>query len=212
MLRQVLWDWNGTLLDDLQYAIGVRNRVFPRFGLPCVESLAQYHSEFTFPVRLYYERAGVTDEIFDDVAHAWMAEYVRGYPQVPLRGDALQTLRLLADAGVKQVMLSATRRDMLLEQMAVHPITPYFSDVLGLGDIYAVSKEEVGRNYLKTCGIPASESVMIGDTLHDAEVARAMGTACILVTGGHHDRAKLETAGVPVASSLSEAAQMALQL
>lgn len=208
-IRQVLWDWNGTLLDDLTYAIGVRNRTFPAFGLPRIGSVAEYHRQFTFPVRRYYERAGVTDETFVAVAHAWMAEYVRGFDAVPLHGDAVETLARFAAAGVRQAVLSATRRDMLESQIARFPIRAYFTDVLGLSDIYARSKEAVGLDYLARCGVPAASTLMIGDTLHDAEVARAMGTGCVLVTRGHQSRETLLTAGVPVMDTLLEAAAWA---
>ena len=209
-IRQVLWDWNGTLLDDLTYAIGVRNRTFPAFGLPRIGSVAEYHRQFTFPVRRYYERAGVTDETFVAVAHAWMAEYVRGFDAVPLHGDAVETLARFAAAGVRQAVLSATRRDMLESQIARFPIRAYFTDVLGLSDIYARSKEAVGLDYLARCGVPAASTLMIGDTLHDAEVARAMGTGCVLVARGHQSRETLLTAGVPVMDTLVEAAAWAL--
>lgn len=209
-IRQVLWDWNGTLLDDLTYAIGVRNRTFPAFGLPRIGSVAEYHRQFTFPVRRYYERAGVTDETFVAVAHAWMAEYVRGFEAVPLHGDAVETLARFAAAGVRQAVLSATRRDMLESQIARFPIRAYFTDVLGLSDIYARSKEAVGLDYLARCGVPAASTLMIGDTLHDAEVARAMGTGCVLVARGHQSRETLLTAGVPVMDTLVEAAAWAL--
>lgn len=209
-IRQVLWDWNGTLLDDLAYAIGVRNRTFPAFGLPRIGSVAEYHRQFTFPVRRYYERAGVTDETFVAVAHAWMAEYVRGFDTVPLHGDAVETLARFAAAGVRQAVLSATRRDMLESQIARFPIRAYFTDVLGLSDIYARSKEAVGLDYLARCGVPAASTLMIGDTLHDAEVARAMGTGCVLVARGHQSRETLLTAGVPVMDTLVEAAAWAL--
>ena len=209
-IRQVLWDWNGTLLDDLTYAIGVRNRTFPAFGLPRIGSVAEYHRQFTFPVRRYYERAGVTDETFVAVAHAWMAEYVRGFDTVPLHGDAVETLARFAAAGVRQAVLSATRRDMLESQIARFPIRAYFTDVLGLSDIYARSKEAVGLDYLARCGVPAASTLMIGDTLHDAEVARAMGTGCVLVARGHQSRETLLTAGVPVMDTLVEAAAWAL--
>ena len=209
-IRQVLWDWNGTLLDDLTYAIGVRNRTFPAFGLPRIGSVAEYHRQFTFPVRRYYERAGVTDETFVAVAHAWMAEYVRGFDAVPLHGDAVETLARFAAAGVRQAVLSATRRDMLESQIARFPIRDYFTDVLGLSDIYARSKEAVGLDYLARCGVPAASTLMIGDTLHDAEVARAMGTGCVLVARGHQSRETLLTAGVPVMDTLVEAAAWAL--
>lgn len=208
-IRQVLWDWNGTLLDDLTYAIGVRNRTFPAFGLPRIGSVAEYHRQFTFPVRRYYERAGVTDETFVAVAHAWMAEYVRGFAAVPLHGDAVETLARFAAAGVRQAVLSATRRDMLESQIARFPIRAYFTDVLGLSDIYARSKEAVGLDYLARCGVPAASTLMIGDTLHDAEVARAMGTGCVLVARGHQSRETLLTAGVPVMETLLEAAAWA---
>lgn len=211
-VRQVLWDWNGTLLDDLWYAIGVRNRIFPLFGLPTMDSLEEYYQQFTFPVKLYYERAGVTDENFDQVAHAWMDEYVRGHESIPLHQDAADTVHRLRNAGLRQVVLSASKLEILRRQLECYPVLDgCFDEVLGLSDIYARSKEAIGCAYLERCGIPAGESVMLGDTLHDADVARAMGAQCILVARGHQSRETLETAGVPVCDSLAEAAGLLLR-
>ena len=104
----VIWDFNGTLLDDLAYAVDVRNRVFPRFGLPAIDSLERYYEQFTFPVRLYYERAGVTDANFTAVANAWMDEYVRGFDSLSLREGALEALKRLRaeDPRVKYISFS----------------------------------------------------------------------------------------------------------
>ena len=210
-VRQILWDWNGTLLDDLWYAIGVRNRIFPLFGLPTMDSLEEYYQQFTFPVKLYYERAGVTDENFDQVAHAWMDEYVRGHESIPLHQDAADTVHRLRSAGLRQVVLSASKLEILRKQLECYPaLDGCFDEVLGLSDIYARSKEAIGRAYLERCGIPAGESVMLGDTLHDADVARAIGAQCILVARGHQSRETLETAGVPVCDSLAEAVDLLL--
>lgn len=204
-IRQILWDWNGTLLDDLQYGMDVRNRVFPAFHLPAVDNVESYHAQFTFPIRTYYERAGVTDDIFDEVAHAWMAEYVRGFASVPLHGDARDVLEGFRRAGLRQAVLSASKRDMLEAQIASFGIRPYFAAVLGLADIYATSKQQIGCAYLQTCGFSAAETLLIGDTLHDADVARAMGVGCILVAKGHQSRETLLTAGFSVADSLTDA-------
>jgi phosphoglycolate phosphatase len=210
-VRQVLWDWNGTLLDDLRYAIDVRNRIFPLFGLPTIDTLEEYYRQFTFPVKLYYERAGVADENFDQVAHAWMDEYVRGQEGIPLHQDAVDTVHRLRNEGLRQVVLSASKLEILRRQLACYPaLDGCFDEVLGLSDIYARSKEALGCAYLERCGIPAGESVMLGDTLHDADVARAMGTQCILVAKGHQSRSRLEEAGVPVCGSLTEAAALIL--
>ena len=211
-IRQVLWDWNGTLLDDLWYAIGVRNRVFPAFGLPTIDSIEEYYRQFTFPVRLYYERAGVTDANFDQVAHAWMDEYVRGCPSIPLHGDAVQTVQALKAAGIRQVVLSASQLEILGSQLDCYPaLQGCFDRVLGLSDIYARSKEAIGTAYLERCGMDARQSVMLGGTLHDADVAKAMGTQCILIARGHQSRQILESAGVPVCASLAEAARLILE-
>jgi len=211
VFKQVLWDWNGTLLDDLAYGMAVRNRTFPAFGLPTVDDVAVYHEQFTFPIRTYYARAGVTDENFVAVAHVWMDEYVRGFATVPLHTDACETLERFAKNELMQVVLSATKRDMLLEQIAQFDIQHYFADILGLGNIYAGSKEDIGRQYLKNCGIAPEETVMIGDTLHDAEVAAAIGAKCVLVARGHQSRQTLLTAGVPVMDTLRDAADWILQ-
>lgn len=206
----VLWDWNGTLLDDAAYAIGVRNRVFPRFGLPPVTSLAEYHEQFTFPVSEYYYRAGVTDENFVDVANAWMAEYLRGMDAVRLFDDAVAALEAFQSAGCAQAVLSASKLDTLREQLAHAGIINRFDAVLGLSHIYATSKEEIGREYLTRRGTDAAGCVLLGDTLHDAEVAGALGCRCVLITRGHQSRGMLESAGCPVCDTLDEAVAVTL--
>ena len=208
--RLVLWDWNGTLLDDAAYAMGVRNRVFPRFGLPTIDSLEAYHEQFTFPVRLYYTRAGVTEENFVAVAHAWMEEYIRGCREVPLFADAGETLDAFATTGCAQAVLSASKLDTLTMQLECAGILNRFSRVLGLSHIYATSKEAVGRAYLQQCGVEPSACALLGDTLHDAEVAQALGCRCVLVARGHQSYDTLAGAGVPVLHSLTGAVALLL--
>ncbi len=208
--KLILWDWNGTLLDDVAYAIGVRNRVFPRFGLPGIGSLAEYHEQFTFPVKNYYTRAGVTEENFVAVANAWMDEYVRGFVEAPLFPDARDALDAFRAAGCSQTVLSATKRDMLREQLEQAGILDYFADVLGLTHIYATGKDGIGRDYLHRSGVSPARCALVGDTLHDADVARALGCRCVLVARGHQSRETLLTAGVPVLDTLSQAAALLL--
>ena len=206
----VLWDWNGTLLDDAGYAIGVRNRVFPKFQLPTLHTLAEYHAQFTFPVKLYYTRAGVTEENFTAVANAWMAEYVRGCDAVPLFADAVAALDAFAEAGFAQAVLSASQVDTLRMQLSNAGILNRFNDVLGLSHIYATSKAEIGREYLSRNAFAPENCLMLGDTLHDAEVADALGCRCVLIARGHQSRETLLTAGNPVCETLMEAVELIL--
>jgi phosphoglycolate phosphatase len=208
--KLILWDWNGTLLNDVDYAIGVRNRVFPRFGLPPVKDIAEYHAQFTFPVKLYYLRAGVTEENFNAVANAWMDEYLRGCDNVPLFTDAVAALNLFSQAGLMQTVLSASKLDTLTMQLRLAGILERFDDVLGLSHIYATSKAEIGQKYLAQSGVNPRSCVMLGDTLHDAEVAEATCCRCVLIARGHQSRKVLESAAVPVCDTLTEAVALVL--
>ena len=209
--RHVLWDWNGTLLDDRDYAIQVRNRVFPRFGLPPISSVEEYYRQFTFPIRVYYERGGVTEEMFAAVADAWMREYVAGCRAIPLHGQAVEALRAVQAAGLSQAVLSASQADILEKQLNQYGIREYFQDVLGLPHIYATGKADLGRTYLKRISVRPEACVLLGDTLHDADVACEMGVRCILIAGGHQGADRLAEAKAPVCADLMEAAELVLR-
>ena len=207
-MKTIIWDWNGTLLDDVQVSFDCLNEMLEKYHLPTVPSIDTYRSVFGFPVRDYYARVGIKGALFDEVAPQWMAAYMRNEITCPLRKDAKKVLEAFRSAGFCQVILSASKRDNLLGQAARFDILHCFDTVLGLDHIYATSKEGIGREWMNTSGIIPDNCVMIGDTLHDADVARAMSCHCILVCGGHQLPETLKIAGVPVADTLQDAAKL----
>ena len=168
----VFWDWNGTLMDDVDYSCACLN------GL-----LAAYH-----PV----------------LAESYMDLYNAGVDGCPLTDGAADTLGALAARCEGQVLLSVSRRDYLVEQAKRRGVDRRFREMLGLDDIHGVSKVELGRRYMASCGADPARCVMIGDTDHDAETARAMGVRCILYTGGHQTRARLQATGNPTIDRLED--------
>jgi len=106
--------------------------------------------------------------------------------------------------GWQQAVLSASRRDYLIEQVSARGLQGFFTELLGLADIYGVSKVQVGKAWLDQSGIDPAACVMIGDTQHDAEVAKALGTKCVLYTGGHQSRARLEAVCPNVIDDLAQ--------
>ena len=61
----------------------------------------------------------------------------------------------------------------------------YFDNIIGLDNIYAGSKTHLGLMLIEQLNLPGNEVLFIGDTLHDAEVAKAMGVDCVLISNGH---------------------------
>lgn len=206
-MNTIIWDWNGTLLEDVQLSVEVMNTILRRYGLPLLPDTAAYRARFCFPVQEYYARVGLGAELFPVVSHEWMDEYMRGEAACTLRAGAVEALRAFQAAGYRQVILSASQRENLLGQMARFPIAQYFDEVLGLTHIYATSKEGVAREWMANGGAQPENCVMIGDTQHDAQAAQAMGCRCVLLLGGHQDEGTLRATGCDVAKDPLAAAE-----
>lgn len=200
----VLWDWNGTLIADVPHVVRINNLVFRSHGYPDTTA-EEYRSLFRFPVKDYYLAYGVTEEDFMAIAREWNELYVEGFADVPLAPHVAQTVKRFQAAGFRQVILSASQVDQLRAQVARFPeLDGVFDEILGISDVYASGKVQLARDYLARGGIDPSDTVFIGDTHHDAEVARAIGVRCLLISGGHQNDDVLEKTGATVLRSLTD--------
>ena len=208
----ILWDWNGTLLDDVELCMDALNRLLAEHGYPQRYDRDQYRAIFGFPIEEYYARAGFdfARHSFAALAEKYMDYYIPASAACPLTDGALDALEAFRAAGLRQVILSASPITTLQRQVEERGVTQYFDRLLGLGDIYAKSKIELGLAYLKEEGFDASRTVMIGDSVHDFEVAQALGVGCVLQSAGHQSAEKLRETGAPVVKGLREAAELIL--
>lgn len=202
--RHIIWDWNGTLLDDAWLCIEIINGLLGRRGLP-VLTPARYAESFTFPVQEYYRRIGFdfTREPFAVLAAEFVAEYDRRRFDCGLQPHAREVLGTLG-ARCTQSILSAYEQGRLDEMVRANTLDEIFTHRIGLSDYYAVSKVDHGRAHLAALGHAPAEVVLIGDTLHDVEVAQALGIDCLLISSGHQSQAVLAAAGVPVLPTLAD--------
>lgn len=203
--RHVIWDWNGTLFNDAWLCVDVMNGLLGRRGLPLLTP-ARYQQVFDFPVVNYYRRLGFDfeQESFEALGTEFMADYERRRLECSLQPGALDVLGALAERGVTQSVLSAYRHDTLEEVLRHFGVRAFFTQVIGADDHYAGGKLDRGRQWIRDAGLDPREVVLVGDTVHDFDVATAMGTACWLVPGGNHPRERLAACGVPVFDSLAE--------
>ena len=202
----IIWDWNGTLLNDVEVALRSMNAMLARRGLPELSGLERYRELFTFPVRDYYQAAGLDldREPFEELAVEWTAMYHRFSVGCGLYPGARETLTALEKAGLEQVIVSASQQQALDRQVEEQGLTQCFQVRLGISDIYAGSKAGLAGEYLAKRGISPKQALFVGDTLHDWEVAREAGCGCVLLAQGHQSRRLLETAGVPVLEEIRQ--------
>jgi len=203
----VVWDFNGTILDDVQIGLDAVNVLLERRSKPRIPDLASYKEVFGFPMREYYARVGFdfSRESFDDVAPEWLREYLlreKGAPLCPTVPEALDALR---DAGIPQYLVSASEETMLLGQVERLGIGKYFEEVHGLDNIYADSKEALIRSFVAR---REGRTVFFGDTKHDAFCARSAGAEVILIAAGHQSERRLKLTNAPVVDRAIRAAKI----
>ncbi|MBP3300046.1 MAG: HAD hydrolase-like protein [Clostridia bacterium] len=198
----VLWDFNGTLLDDVGIGMDSINALLRPRKIPTLDSREAYRKVFRFPIEEYYRALGFDfeKEPYDLLAHEWVAEYRKREKTAPLFEGVRELLTYLKELKIPQILFSATQQQMLCEQVEDLGIGEFFDEILGSDDIYAEGKTQRGLDWLKRVNPP--RPVLIGDTLHDGETARAMGIDCILVAQGHASAETLAKTGFPVTENL----------
>ena len=202
---RIIWDWNGTLLDDAWLCVDVMNGMLKERGLP-LKTVDEYMELFDFPVKEYYAKLGYDFDLepFNDVGMEFINRYNARQGETRLHSEAYETLAKFAVSGYIQLILSAREHKELLTETASLGVSKFFDRIYGLDDHYAHGKTDVGLRLIRDLAVPGDKMLFIGDTRHDAEVAAEMGVDCILIPNGHHSQSRLELLHVPMVMSLKD--------
>ncbi len=171
-------------------------------------TLDRYHRLFDFPVIDYYRRLGFDfkKESFEVSGTEFINTYEKRRGETSLKQDAVVTIEQVKDMGMTQSILSAYQQNTLERFTADLGIQHYFERVIGLDDHYAFGKIENGKMWLEELNHNTREVLLIGDTVHDHEVASELNIDCLLIPSGHHSKEKLSRCGSPLVPSLSHVA------
>ncbi|HAH58589.1 MAG: HAD hydrolase-like protein [Lentimicrobium sp.] len=204
-IQNLIWDFNGTLLNDLDLCLNSINSLLAKRNLIRLDK-QEYHNIFTFPIKDYYSKAGFNfeQESFEEVAIEFIDLFLSGLPKVQLHSEVIPSLDYFQQKGFRQIILSAMHQEELRRTVELHQIEKYFDGIFGIDDHYANGKTGVAIHAMQQCGFGADSTCLLGDTLHDAEVARQLGTECILIADGHQSAQRLASSGFRVIDSLSE--------
>ena len=192
-MKYLVYDFNGTILDDVDVCVKAENKTIEHFHLDRPPlSREEYLKLFTFPVKHYYELVGFDWNVnpYEEVGQYWFNWYRELRNEYRVFDGVEEILEENHRKGLKNILLSASSLVELKKQLDELGIAQYFYEVLGIDNIYAGSKIDIALKWI--ADKDPKECLMIGDTLHDLETARAMGIDCVLVANGHQDRETLE--------------------
>ena len=203
--RHIVWDWNGTLLDDTWLCCESLNLLLTEDGREPVHP-EHYRQIFEFPVIKVYQAVGFP--VHEDALHTLSVRFMRAYEQrkveCALHPGAIELIDALKSSGKTHSILSAYEHDLLESTLLELGLHGRFSKLCGGEDIHAGSKEGRAKVHLHDLGVKPEDTLYIGDTTHDLEAARAMGADCLLIAHGYQHRSKLEGHGVPVVNNFAE--------
>ena len=203
-----IWDFNGTILDDVELGIYAVNKLFDLHNMSKRLERSEYCAHFDFPIKDYYARVGFDFEKtpYEELAVEWINIYFSNFDKAMLFSDVVPTLEFFKQKGVMQSVLSASERNSLINQITDFGIKQYFAEIMGIGNIYAASKLELAKKWRSEH--PAEKVIFIGDTTHDIETAKVLGADCFIVCAGHQSRERFDGCDATVVNSLTELCEL----
>ena len=199
----ILWDFNGTIYDDIGACLRSVNEMLASRGLPTL-TWESYREVFDFPVKDYYARIGFdfSREPFEVLAPLWVELYNRESRTSKVFPGVREVMAYVRGLGIRQEILSATEEVMLGRQLRELDMDRVVDGYCGIDTIHAGGQVELALAWRKAH--PDARVLLIGDTTHDAHVASQIGADCLLFDGGHMSRRRLQVCGVEIFSSFSE--------
>ncbi len=210
----VVWDWNGTLFDDLDIVIEAANVALSDLGMPSINE-GSYRDHFTRPVRAFYDSLfgrPVTDDEWHYLNDTFHVEYMARADKAELTTDAVEAMTAADAKGWVQSLLSMSPQEWLEGIVGRKGVSRRFALVDGLTGGTGGLKADHLASHLRALSLDPDRTVVVGDTPDDAVAARHVGAHVILYDGGSHHLPTLEGMGAPVAHTLVQAMEVAARL
>lgn len=203
--EHIIWDWNGTLLDDAWLCHEVSNLQLNRYGVPLI-TLEQYRDLVCHPARDFFARCGVNlnEKEFAEVGRLFHIDYNELRSRCSLQAGAIDLISSLKTRTLTQSVLSAHPHQMLVDALSHYKLLEHFDHIVGHHNEVADSKVDNGRALLAKIGGSSTNTVLIGDSDHDAEVADELGIECFLISHGLQSRSRLVPLNKPIFESLEQ--------
>lgn len=200
----IIWDWNGTLLDDVGVSIKINSDMLVKRGLPPITK-EDYLEIIEIPLINYYKKLfDLNKDPFDQLSIEFIEEYEKETANMKLMNGAREVLEALKNKGYKQIILSSFEENILKKLVNEFKVEEYFDFIIGRDDFRSESKTSSALKWMKENKINASKVIVIGDLIHDYEMSKAIKADCLLIANGHQNKSTLSQEGVKVLEDIKE--------
>ena len=181
--KNIIWDWNGTIIDDAWLFVDIMNVFLNKEGLPLI-SLNDYRQHFCFPIQNYWRHLGFNfnessfDKLNGDFIKLYKKNLFKARPHFGIKSFILKLNKL----GYRQFVLSASSDTILKKSINHYNFSSLFVRAYGVDNLNATGKTVVGKQLCKSHKLNINETVLIGDTEYDKRVADELGCSVFLLS------------------------------
>ena len=205
MLRNLLLDWSGTLVDDMPPVIGATNFVLEKYGRPPL-TRDEFRRQFRLPFTEFYEEY-LPDVPLPELDAAFHGHFVQIQDDVTPLPGLYEFLDFCRESGRRLFLLSSMKREHFEVQSEKLGLAHYFEHpYVGVLD----KRAKIG-DILETHGLARGETAFVGDMIHDVETARHGGVMSIAVLTGYDSIEKLTPSKPDVVVTSLDALRRLLQ-
>ena len=203
--KNIIWDYNGTIIDDAQLAVDAENVVLSSYGLPKID-LDYYLKECEMPIINFYRKIFPDFDSYDfsEIARRFLYNYDKLFPTAGVFPEVKKMIKKLKRCGVRQGVISGFESGRLKSSLKGFGLDGYFEFMSGSDDIDCGDKSDRAVAVCKKNGFDPKETLFIGDMYHDYETARKVGADCILIAKGHQGADVLGKYGITVLNSAED--------
>ena len=203
--KHIIFDWNGTLVDDAFVFVDILNVLLAQNGLDAINKKT-YRDLFCFPIKNFYKKIGldVSEKAFLNLKNTFVTEYNKRRYTPKLFSNTKKTLQRLTTNNINLYLLSASHQNTLDDLVKYYCINNFFNKISGVDNYIADGKIINGHRMLENIGCMHEDVVLIGDTDHDLEVANSLKIDCILLSAGHQSKKRLQSISNNVIHALED--------
>jgi len=188
-IKLIIWDWNGTLFNDVDFCVETINKILTKYNLNKIE-VNYYREIFSFPVKDYYKKLGFDFDknSFSVLGKEFIDVYNLGINSCKLHKNAKSVLSKIKLLQIQQVIISAREHTSLLQDVEAQEISACFASINGIQDNYASSKKYLFDEVMSKYDYSKEEILLIGDTTHDYEIAKELNINFVHFSKGHQNK------------------------
>lgn len=202
-VTHIIWDYNGTVLDDAAVSVTAVNEMLRERSLPLTD-IDAYRETVALPLEDYYTSLGFQGADMSRLSVEFRSHCGQHPELASIFDDFYDTARNVKALGIKSILLSSLYTPFLMAEVEKYQIAGYFDRITGLNNKSVGSKLDTCKALIIEDGLSPESLLIIGDMVNDARMAKALGAHCVLIPNGHNSRRRCEQEQVAVLDCLSD--------